>query len=75
MNKNLATILVLCCCLVAGCEMPDARKEFEASARNFWVVEYDSCEYIASQTFRNYHVLAHKGNCKYCEQRKKEVKP
>ena len=37
---------------------------------NFRIVEIDSCEYI-----RSHYRLAHKGNCKYCaERRKQELK-
>lgn len=38
---------------------------------NFDVIEIDSCEYvIGSFGYKGY--MAHKGNCKYCEQRKHE---
>lgn len=37
------------------------------------VLEFDSCEYVVLHI--GYGIgLAHKGNCKYCEQRRKEVK-
>ena len=36
----------------------------------FDVIEIDSCEYvICSVGYKGY--MAHKGNCKYCEQRRK----
>ena len=36
----------------------------------FDVIEIDSCEYlIGSVGYKGY--MAHKGNCKYCEQRRK----
>lgn len=35
----------------------------------FFVVEYDSCEYIMRAVgYKGY--LAHKGNCKYCAERR-----
>ena len=38
----------------------------------FDVIEVDSCEYlIGSAGYKGY--MAHKGNCKYCEQRNKRV--
>jgi len=40
------------------------------------VIEYDGCEYVYSRTLSfngDSAMLAHKGNCKYClERRKKE---
>jgi outer membrane biogenesis lipoprotein LolB len=37
----------------------------------FDVIEVDSCEYLV--TTRGYQgYMAHKGNCKYCEQRRKK---
>lgn len=37
----------------------------------FYVYTVDSCEYIGSQSLNaNYSVLTHKGNCKFCLNRK-----
>ena len=37
----------------------------------FDVIEIDSCEYVIGNFgYKGY--MAHKGNCKYCEQRRKE---
>lgn len=39
-------------------------------ASDFIVIEIDSCEYVFKRSpYQGY--LAHKGNCKYCEQRRK----
>lgn len=35
------------------------------------VYEFDSCEYVAIEVGHGVG-LAHKGNCKYCEQKRKE---
>lgn len=49
---------------------PDGSYKTNIPAGDFNTVNIDSCEYI--QTF---HKLAHKGNCKYCiERRKQELK-
>lgn len=42
------------------------------TVHNEWrVIEIDSCEYIyGTALYQGY--LAHKGNCKYCEKRRKE---
>ena len=43
------------------------------SVNEFIIVEIDSCEYIKSFDIGGYSYFAHKGNCKYCiERRKKE---
>ena len=42
---------------------------------DFVVVEIDSCEYIGNSSFYNRDLFSHKGNCKYCaERRKQELK-
>ena len=39
---------------------------------SFDVIEVDSCEYIIGWAgYKGY--MAHKGNCKYCKQRMKEL--
>ena len=39
------------------------------------IVTIDSCEYIRSYTYYGHPVDSHKGNCKYCaERRKQELK-
>ena len=39
------------------------------------IVTIDSCEYIRSYTYYGHFVDSHKGNCKYCaERRKQELK-
>ena len=47
----------------------NSNKEQEAMPFGSHVVVIDSCEYISYG-----HGLAHKGNCKYCEERKKKYK-
>ena len=40
----------------------------------FYVVEIDSCEYIMGRScsgYNGYGYLSHKGNCKYCAERRK----
>lgn len=45
---------------------------------NFKVVTIDSCEYLIggdSSPYQGYDYMTHKGNCKYCaERRKRELK-
>lgn len=33
-------------------------------------IEYDGCEYVITEYDRGYSI-AHKGNCKYCEERRR----
>jgi hypothetical protein len=37
-------------------------------------ITYDSCEYVIGADSYNSAVLAHKGNCKFCKQRRDEEK-
>lgn len=37
------------------------------------VVTYDSCEYLMYSTYYGYYEVTHKGNCKYCEERLREL--
>ena len=41
------------------------------------VVEIDGCEYLIGrdcQDYKGYGYLSHKGNCKYCEERRRAEK-
>jgi len=41
---------------------------------NYEIIVIDSCEYILYQSTYNYKEITHKGNCKFCaERRKKEI--
>ena len=39
--------------------------------RDIYVITIDSCEYIGDLSGRYSDIFTHKGNCKYCEARKK----
>lgn len=67
-------LLALTTLLMVGCT--ESRKEFKAPYPGsnelafYKTIIIDSCEYV-----ENRHQLAHKGNCKYCaERRKQELK-
>lgn len=36
------------------------------------IVTIDSCEYIRNYTYYGHFVYSHKGNCKYCAERRKQ---
>ena len=65
-------ILALLAVMMAGCtrrtiriktDLPDFIK-----VDSFGIMELDSCEYICAKGYIGY---VHKGNCKYCEARRK----
>lgn len=61
-------ILIGCSNLTENFDAPRGRRTVLAS--NFGTIVIDSCEYITG-----YHRLAHKGNCVFCkERRKQEIK-
>lgn len=46
------------------------------SVLEYEVIEIDSCEYVLVQSWGKYDYvksIAHKGNCKYCEERRNHV--
>lgn len=58
--------------VLIGCS--NATENFEAPkgirnvlTNNFSTIVIDSCEYITG-----YNILAHKGNCEFCKERKKQ---
>lgn len=57
-------IFALSAVIMAGC-FTDGY-EIHKSSRAFADVIYDSCEYVLSNASER---MAHKGNCKFCEQR------
>lgn len=64
-------LLALTALMVVGCyeQNPDGSYDTSRSF-NFETIVIDSCEYISG-----YYRLAHKGNCRFCaERRKQELK-
>lgn len=65
-------LLALMAIIMAGCtERNDdgsihAPQSYSEGVLSFYTITIDSCEYI-----RGAHKLAHKGNCKFCEERRK----
>ena len=57
--------------MLASCTKAE-RTVKNVDGTSFDVIEVDSCEYIIGDAgYKGY--MAHKGNCKYCEQRMKEL--
>jgi len=51
----------------------------EAKFKGFRVIEIDSCEYLIKENYEaagyrgyGFGLMAHKGNCKFCEERRKQ---
>ena len=63
MKKLLLLALPL---MIVGCSDVKYTKH-QTTTQEVGVFEYDSCEYITI-----YHGVSHKGNCKYCQQRRKQ---
>lgn len=59
--------------LLCSCESP--KIENDEQVLEYDVIEIDSCEYIMVQSetyfWKKVTSIAHKGNCKYCQERRK----
>ena len=65
-------LLTLATIIMVGCDQQQYANDITKD--DFGVCVYDSCEYlIAAHGYKGF--LAHKGNCKFCaERRKQELK-
>ena len=75
---HLLLYLILLAFILFGCEevnTPIKNSEFVIikNSTPLKLVEIDSCEYFFGD-WGNAAVLTHKGNCKFCEQRKLKLK-
>ena len=68
---KLILILSIIFCFF-GCT-PRYNENRENLKRKYDIIVIDECEYIYISIYREGY-LAHKGNCKYCEKRRKEEK-
>ena len=68
--KTFLTIVAVLM-LTACNETTKTRTTENIDGTTFDVIEVDSCEYLVA-TRGYYGYMAHKGNCKYCEQRRKK---
>ena len=69
--KKIIILLALITLMMVGCDYKNPDGSYDTSRSiEFETIVIDSCEYIYG-TYK----LAHKGNCKYCkERRQKELK-
>jgi hypothetical protein len=73
MTMKKALLLLIAVCLCSCIETTNTRTVMNVGGTDFHVIEVDSCEYlICHEGYQGY--MAHKGNCKYCEQRRAKNK-
>lgn len=61
-------ILVLTALMMVGCDYQNPDGSYDTSkSLTMETVVIDSCEYIKA-----YHRLAHKGNCRFCKERRQK---
>ena len=69
-------ILALATLMMVGCEYKtDAEIEEAKRLNGFNIVVVDSCEYLENTDqagYFGYGYLAHKGNCQFCAERRKQ---
>lgn len=63
--------IVLLCITVISCQKFESERRIVSGEKLIDVVVIDSCEYIMIQYQSN--TMTHKGNCKFCEERKLKV--
>jgi len=60
-------LLALAAVLMAGCGDLESSSDDSIAILGYSTVVIDSCEYVIS-----YQVLAHKGNCRFCKERRQK---
>ena len=67
-------LLAFIALIMVGCRHPQI-PETKVLPYGFVVVEIDSCEYIGTSSSLYRDLFSHKGNCRFCkERRQKELK-
>lgn len=62
-------LLALTTLIMVGCAEKSAQPK-ELNTLNTYIG--DSCEYVGWDVGSSYGILAHKGNCRFCAERKKQ---
>lgn len=73
--KKIVLLLVLLLTLVflcLGCKDPHKQLHKEININKLTIVTIDSCEYFECNVRGGRRVFTHKGNCKFCEERRKQ---
>ena len=76
MMTRVQYLLTLCMAAIFyGCDMPRYKSPDQnktSSYGYFYTYKYDSCEYVGSSLSNKNAIFAHKGNCKFCAERRKK---
>ena len=86
--KKIFSIICLCALILSfsACQPKNPHEQiiqcetlndtvFKTKYCKFYVIEIDGCEYLIGQTSGDGYsrgFMSHKGNCKYCEERKRK---
>lgn len=66
-------LLTLTALMMMGCDEKQPDGTYKPSSYRIYII--DSCEYVGYAIGSQYDYLAHKGNCRFCkERRQKELK-
>lgn len=66
-------LLAIAILMMVGCEYKTDAEIKEAKRLNgFKIVVIDSCEYVGKSIGGYTGILAHKGNCRFCVERRKQ---
>ena len=63
-------LLALTVLMVVGCDVKQPDGTYKPCSYRTYII--DSCEYVGYAAGSQADFLAHKGNCKFCEARRKE---
>ena len=61
-------LLALIALMMVGCGNERPIKNVDEAN----IVTIDSCEYISSYTYHGNYVYSHKGNCRFCKERRQK---
>ena len=71
--KKLGFILISSLMLFSCYENEQEEQKFRENWKDYAVIVIDSCEYIVKSSecgYQGYGYMAHKGNCKFCKERR-----
>lgn len=79
MTKCTLLAAAAACTMLTGCDSEEdiqeyKRKEIKRLCEDLKVIKYDGCEYVLYKPDHFESLFTHKGNCKYCEQRRSKTK-
>jgi hypothetical protein len=63
-------LLALSALMMVGCDVKQPDGTYKPSFYRTYIV--DSCEYVGYVEGSHYDYLAHKGNCKFCKERRQK---